>query len=623
MEIRIRPYILFLGQYVFSKEDLASILTHLGQNDSTEINQELFDLYRNKTDSFCDVCKEFPDNLQQPQDFIDRLYAYLKIDGVKFDFSQYCSIDCVEYIEYENGRNHKLKKNDNDHTYRIDSFYFSDLDKNSFFYIIITCKITKQIQQSVAPRLSFNSLINNKEYCYNAAGIIDLAQPGEKKVTFCIPAVDVLGQGKGQYKVLFGESVMAIIDIPRCGLPINGITSLKGLQQFCNKIDGKPTDELYSFYNLIKNRTLVNWLQDDDDEGKIKSQIRGLLENWEKENHDIKINDVNKVLEIISNRTVKFIMSDWFSVDIVRICSKNIVDNYPKTYFLKHTIKIYLYKYGVEQRGTLFLEVTPIKAWNIDFTIHIKTKYHQIGKPILINLSQIHGVIGYSYCQIIQGPIRKENKNVTHNWLIKGDSVLLEGSTLYISDTQSFKKTSVRMIEVGTPFYLPLIGDAISMAISYDSTTGFFGIAQNPLNIEQMKLIAGHDLPKESEFWIEYERYPSVYKDLMQKLVRMFDRNYIIDFPTKAQVQNAIIYGIINDYELTLVKTDNGKIHVFDLGLDRKIPGAEEDDWRSCNGAGVGMFRPMIKSGVGKEQNRRDYDIDDMDYDPFFRMMCQ
>ncbi|MBQ0088934.1 MAG: hypothetical protein KBT27_06350, partial [Prevotellaceae bacterium] len=251
--------------------------------------------------------------------------------------------------------------------YCVDPFYLNTV-RNCNATIDFIYDIRNAIPQKLVPSLEFYSedkLVHS--YLMTDNSQIDLSQKGKKSISFRIPAIDIFTQGAGYYVIKFGTFEFAKVEFPRCGLPISGgIYSFSELSEFCDNLNGSPTYELLSFYNILKCGELAVWLQDNEEEGKYKKEIYESY--WKiKAEHPFRINDINSVLNIVSQRTISFSLLDYISIEFVGtelLDSDSIIRTVAEH---NHFIK-----WKSNSRGEITMHIRPkenVLNWNLEFKV--------------------------------------------------------------------------------------------------------------------------------------------------------------------------------------------------------------------------------------------------------------
>lgn len=396
-----------------------------------------------------------------------------------FYLNNYCScenifiLDGTQRIEVFHGQTRG---------YYVAPFYLNSVrESNATISFILNYDIRNAIPQKLAPSLEFYSedkLVHS--YLMSDNSHIDLSQKGKKSISFRIPTIDIFTQGAGYYVIKFGISEFAKVEFPRCGLPINGgIYSFSELREFCDNLNGSPTYELLSFYNILKRGELATWLQDNEEEGKYKEEIDESYRKIKAE-HPFRINDINSVLEIVSKRTISFSLYDYISIEIV---NAKLFDS--ESIIRAVADHNHFIKWKSNSRGKIeihiepeedFVDVADVLDWNLEFKIGFCVgDKHLQGKPISFNLSDLKDkgkhFDFYFECEDFSGqhmgtyPLSivsgKERIKTDYSFSITGEIIDLK-------------------LPGGIPF--PMVG------IMYGE--GNFYIAQTPITQEQFQVIA-------------------------------------------------------------------------------------------------------------------------------------
>ena len=449
------------------------------------IQQNILDLAANQSELCCkreeelfyscnlEDFKYFCDLTIIEGEFISTLEAIKECLGLSsrfpFYLNNYCSYNNIFILD---GNQRIEVFHDSTRGDYVNPFYLNtERDCNATIDFILGYNIYKAIPQKLVPSLEFYSegkLVNSYSAVDNRQ--IDLSQKGRKSVSFRIPARDIFTQGAGYYVMRFGTSEFAKVAFPRCGLPINGgIYSFSELRDFCNNLNGSPSYDLLSFYNILKRGELAVWLQDNDEEGKYKREIYEAF--WKiQAKHPFRIDDLNAILKIISNRIITFPMKEYFSIAISKIISTDIIGKQ------RVNDKLYYFvPWNSTINGELKVVITPTeicKNLDIDFNLDIKAQSTTLVNNFNINLRDID---------------TREEKVLDFKITVSNEQNMGE-SNIYIQDKQGYtQETTVYIVVTGEKLLIPLSNDSsITMIGVYSLKQEPFYIAQTPLTQKQV-----------------------------------------------------------------------------------------------------------------------------------------
>lgn len=481
--MRINRPIFYNQHYYFDKQELGEDVKPILNSKKDDIENknkkdELFDLYRaGQLERLCGIQpteKEWMPAL----DAIGRCFEFTT--EVSINLTNYCSVNGV-YIGCPHNPDIQIEPAAISQPNAINAFkvipFCLNLDAIQKEKVIfdISYSIYGTVSQNLIPSLEFYSKEKPiQQYSSSEASIVDLSQIGQRTISFEIPAMDIFTQNEGYYILKLGTFDFVKIEFPRCGLPIDeGIYSLAELRDFCIKLNGSPTDEMISFYELLKNGIITQWLQDDDEEGEYKEKISTYIDKILKK-RQFKINDINPVLTIICNRTVTFPVSEYFTVTISKIASQNIIGkqnaNDKKYYFIPWDSTIC---------GTLTAIIQPKNeciGLDIDFTFKFRTE----------SMSLMDNVFHFNLRDIEQ---RKELELVFRICVPRSQN--MGEFNVYLIDNQGDKQeTNTYIIVTGEKIRIPLSNDtAITMVGIYSLKTSPFYLAQTTLSQKHVKVL--------------------------------------------------------------------------------------------------------------------------------------
>lgn len=548
----MRP-ICIRGQYFFEKSSLQHYIqcNALGLGPSRfveccEIEKFLF--YTNFED-FCGL----PSN--DNDEFIPRLEAIAKCLGLSSKFPFYLNYYSSFVKLSIDGLNVNRAPDDG---LSVEPFGFSQLPgSDATITFSLSYNVVRAIPQKLVPSLEFYSK-NKLVYSYSTVenSTVDLSQIGKKSISFKVPARDIFVQGVGYYLIKFDTYEFAKVVFPRCKLGIadRNISSFSELSDFCENLDGSPSKKLISFYELLKCGAITQWLQDNKEEREYKEKISKCIEEIRKDHSRFKINDINPILEIISNRTITFPMSEYVTVDISEMKSQNIIGRLGNNYFIP---------WNSTTSGKLTAIIQPKKnciGLDLDLDIDFTFKF-QVDS---IDLTEIR----LNLRDIAQ---RKEFVYDSDFQICVPSSQTMGMANIYVVDSQGFKKeTNTYIVVTGEKIQIPLSKDsAITMIGVYSLDSLPFYIAQTPLTLRQVVLLINIAKKNNIDCWSLEES--------IKLAVKNHNGRVDIDLPCScmrgvaAREINEILGVLATDYSFSEPTVRDLEIALCD-GVEKKEP---------------------------------------------------
>lgn len=481
--MRTKYPVYFNQRYYFDKEELGRYIIEnilSSKEDSPEITsrkEELFDLYRSgRFERFCGL-------KPTETELIPALQAIKECFGLStnftINFGSYCSITGID-INLSNNLDESIEiRQLSQDSFNVSPYSLSlDTIQNGIATFRFHYDVHKIVTQTLD--LSLRYFLNEQflhKYTSTAGELIDLSQKGGNSISFEIPMKDIISQNEGYYFLMHGAFVIASVRFPRCGLPVSGgIYSFPKLQEFCRKLDGSPTNDLLSFYKIINSGILDAWLQDNQEEGECKKKISECVGRIRTKGQ-FKINDINSILQVVSQRAVSFPLLDY--INIVQVDTR--IDD-PDSLIRTDASHNHFIKWKSNSGGKISIYIRPkenVLNWNLDFNLVFFVGGKRLnGGPISFNLSNFEDG---EYCFEFYFKCDDFSKQHMGTYQLS----IMSGRECIKTDC-SFSITG-EIIDLKLPgnVSFPMVG------IMYDK--GNFYIAQTPITQEQLCVIVNED----------------------------------------------------------------------------------------------------------------------------------